>query len=61
VLTVLCGIKHKMDLETVLLKDLFGSSVYLTLHHRVCGRTVSFLFFLIMSKLFHIAIYPLIF
>lgn len=30
VLTVLCDIKHKMDLETVLLKDLFGSSVYHT-------------------------------
>jgi hypothetical protein len=61
VLTVLCDIKHKMDLETVSLKDLFGSLVYQTLHHRACGRTISFLFFLITSKLFHIALYPLIF
>jgi len=32
-----------MDLETVLLKDLFGSSVYHTMHHRACGRTISWL------------------
>jgi hypothetical protein len=61
VLIVLCDIKHKMDLETVSLKDLFGSSVYHTLHHRACGSIISFLFFLITSKLFHLAIYPLIF
>jgi hypothetical protein len=60
-LTVLCDIKHKMDLETVSLKDVFGSSVYHTLHHRACGRTISFLLDLIMRKLFHIALYPLIF
>jgi hypothetical protein len=58
---VLYDIKHETNLETVSLKDVFGSSVYHTLHHRASGRTISFLFFLIMSKLFHIAIYPLIF
>jgi hypothetical protein len=36
-LTVLCDIKHETNLETVSLKDVFGSSVYHTLHHLAIG------------------------
>lgn len=60
-LTDLCDIKHKMDLGTISLKDVFGSSVYHTLHHRALGRTIPFLLDLIMRKLFYIALYPHIF